>query len=110
MCRFSASLDLHRSIMSLVSSDSPSENSLVLTYSIPPREVIITLVFIPNTRQLASAQVDGVDEMDVAEVVDSHVLRNDVSGLVAAVLTSLNFFFFQYRCNAFTRDKEIAAW
>ncbi|KIM91719.1 hypothetical protein PILCRDRAFT_828 [Piloderma croceum F 1598] len=83
---FTASLDLHRSIMSLISSHSPSENSLVLTYLIPPRELTITLLFIPNTRQLAEAQVTGIDDIDVAEVVDSHILTNDVPGLVAAVL------------------------
>jgi len=85
---FTASLDLHRSILSLISSRSPSENSLVLTYLVPPRnlELTITLLFIPNTRQLAEAQVQGVDDIDVAEVVDSHVLMNDVPGLVAAVL------------------------
>lgn len=44
------------------------------------------MVFIPNTRKLAEAQVDGIDDIDVAEVVDSHVLMNDVPGLVAAVL------------------------
>jgi len=49
-------------------------------------ELTITLLFIPNTRQLAEAQVQGVDDIDVAEVVDSHVLMNDVPGLVAAVL------------------------
>jgi len=83
---FTASLDLHRSVHSLISSHSPSENSLVLTYLVPPRELTITLLFIPNTRQLAEAKVEGIDDIDVAEVVDSHVLMNDASGLVAAVL------------------------
>jgi hypothetical protein len=84
--RFTASLDLHRSIFSLISSRSPSENSLVLTYLVPPRELTITLIFIPNTRQLAEARVEGIENIDVAEVVDSHVLMNDVPGLVGAVL------------------------
>jgi len=72
--------------MSLISSHSPSENSLVLKYLVPPCELTIILVFIPNTRQLAEAQVEGIDDLDVAEVVDSHVLMNNVPGLVAAVL------------------------
>jgi hypothetical protein len=72
--------------MSLISFHSPSENSLVLTYLIPPRELTITLLFIPNTLQLAEAQVTGIDDIDVAEVVDSHILTNDVPGLVGAVL------------------------
>ncbi|KZP33867.1 hypothetical protein FIBSPDRAFT_772799 [Athelia psychrophila] len=84
---FTASLDLHRALFSLISHHSPSENSLVLTYRVTPsRELTISLVFVPNTRQLASAEVEGFDDIDVAEVVDLHVLTNDVSGLVAAVL------------------------
>lgn len=82
-------MDLHRSIFSLVSFHCPSENSIVLTYIIPshpPRELTLNLVFIPNTRQLAEAQVNGIDYIDMAEVLDSHVLMNDVPGLVAAVL------------------------
>lgn len=59
----------------------------MLTYRVTPsRELTISLVFVPNTRQLASAEVEGFDDIDVAEVVDLHVLTNDVSGLVAAVL------------------------
>lgn len=59
----------------------------MLTYRVTPsRELTISLVFVPNTRQLASAEVEGIDDIDVAEVVDLHVLTNDVSGLVAAVL------------------------
>lgn len=89
--RFTASLDLHRSLFSLASYHTPSENSLVLTYLVPPspgRELVLTLVFVPNTRTLASAAVAGagVDGVDVAEVVDAHVLTNDLPGLVAAVL------------------------
>lgn len=30
--------------------------------------------------------MNGIDYIDMAEVVDSHVLMNDVPGLVAAVL------------------------
>lgn len=63
----------------------------MLTYLVPrspTSTVTITLVFVPNTRQLASAEVEGegIEGVDVAEVVDSHVLTNDVSGLVAAVM------------------------
>ncbi|KAF9236669.1 hypothetical protein BU15DRAFT_76767 [Melanogaster broomeanus] len=63
--RFLASLTIHRSILSLKSSHPESENELRLTYSIDPpaslpssgsRDLILTLLFIPNTRQLASAE------------------------------------------------------
>lgn len=58
-------------------------------YLFPPsRELTLNLVSIPNTRKLAEAQVDEIDDVDVAEVVDSHVLKKDVVGLVAAVLAT----------------------
>lgn len=50
------------------------------------REVCITLLFIPNTRRLAEARVEGVEEHVIGDVVDAHVMENDVSGLVWAVL------------------------
>ncbi|KIJ61550.1 hypothetical protein HYDPIDRAFT_31158 [Hydnomerulius pinastri MD-312] len=93
---FLASLAIHRSLLSLKSSHAESENELRLTYSIDsaslsspsaPKELLLTLLFIPNTRQLASANVTfgGVD-LDLGDVVDAHVQANDISGLVWAVL------------------------
>ncbi|KAF9225780.1 hypothetical protein BS17DRAFT_563762 [Gyrodon lividus] len=93
---FLRSLTIHRSLLSLKSSHVESENELQLTYSIDPplsspssssKDLILTLLFIPNTRQLASAYVnlDGV-ELDLGDVIDVHVQANDISGLVWAVL------------------------
>ncbi|KAH7927501.1 hypothetical protein BV22DRAFT_1111048 [Leucogyrophana mollusca] len=84
---FSASLTLHRSLLSLVSSHSETDNELRLKYAVNGREVTIKLLFIPNTRQLAAAEVrmDGAD-VDLGDVVDTHVHSNDISGLVWAVL------------------------
>lgn len=89
-CRYTSSLALHRSLLSLTSSHSASENELRLTYALSPpedREITLTLIFLPNTRQLAAANVDGLPPgTDVAELVDTHVQRNDVPGLVAAIV------------------------
>ncbi|KIK97193.1 hypothetical protein PAXRUDRAFT_31920 [Paxillus rubicundulus Ve08.2h10] len=90
---FLASLTIHRSLLSLKSSHAESENELRLTYSIDPapssspKDLILTLLFIPNTRQLASVEVSlGGVELDLGDVIDAHVQANDVSGLVWAVV------------------------
>ncbi|TCD59893.1 hypothetical protein EIP91_011216 [Steccherinum ochraceum] len=89
---FTASLKLHRQLFSLESFTAPSENELRLIYSLESpnptasnRRLTITLLFVPNTRRLADAQVEGLDA-DVGDVVAAHVQANDVSGLVAALL------------------------
>ncbi|KAF9230981.1 hypothetical protein BU15DRAFT_68724, partial [Melanogaster broomeanus] len=91
-----ASLTIHRSLLSLKSSHAESENELRLTYSIDPpasspssssKDLVLTLLFIPNTRQLASADVSlGGVELDLGDVIDAHVQANDISGLVWAIL------------------------
>lgn len=96
LCRFSGSLALHRSISSLEDSHSESENELRLTYKLdmppptPSHRIIITLIFEPDTKRLATAEMTGLEELgvDVGDVVDAHVQVNDVHGLVAAILAS----------------------
>ncbi|KAF8903897.1 hypothetical protein CPB84DRAFT_1835780 [Gymnopilus junonius] len=91
---FTASLSLQRSICNLEDSHAESENELRLTYKIdmpspsPSHRIMITLIFAPDTRRLAAAEVSGLDELGVepGDVVDAHVQVNDVHGLVAAVL------------------------
>lgn len=91
--RFTASLALHRSLHSLESFRSASENELHLTYSItpssdpggPPRPIQIILLFVPNTRQLADAHIEGLSE-EVGDVVGAYAQANDVPGLIAAIL------------------------
>lgn len=84
--RFSTTTSTHHTLVSLLSAHSESDNELRLTYRVHEREVCITLLFIPNTRRLAEARVDGVEERVIGDVVDAHVMENDVSGLVWAVL------------------------
>ncbi|PPR01964.1 hypothetical protein CVT26_008746 [Gymnopilus dilepis] len=92
--RFTASLSLQRSICNLEDSHAESENELRLTYKIdmpspsPPHRITIALIFAPDTRRLAAAQVSGLDELGIepGDVVDAHVQVNDVHGLVAAIL------------------------
>lgn len=80
-------------MIEMVSAKAVSENELHLAYRVGPkgREVLITLLFQPNTQQLAAARIDGLgtdeyEDIDLEEVVDAHVQVNDVRGLVAAVL------------------------
>ncbi|KZT64376.1 hypothetical protein DAEQUDRAFT_732683 [Daedalea quercina L-15889] len=91
---FTALLALHRSLHLLESFDSVSENELHLSYSIIPtsgpntkrRSIRIVLLFVPNTRQLADAHIEGLRE-DVGDIVGAHVQANDVPGLLAAILS-----------------------
>lgn len=91
-----SSLSIHRSLLSLKSTHIESENELRLTYSIDPppgsgspepNDLVLTLIFIPNTRQLVAADVTlgGVD-FELGDVIDAHVQANNISGLVWAVL------------------------
>jgi hypothetical protein len=71
-----------------------SENELVLSYAIDPpnksangRVVVIVLLFLPNTRQLADVRIEGLEEVDMTNVVDSCVQANDVPGLIWHVLS-----------------------
>ncbi|KAG1850019.1 hypothetical protein F4604DRAFT_87977 [Suillus subluteus] len=84
--RFSTTTSTHHALISLLSAHSESDNELRLTYRVHEREVCMTLLFIPNTRRLAEARVEGVEERVIGDVVDAHVMENDVSGLVWAVL------------------------
>lgn len=92
--RYTASLALHRSITNLENSHSVSENELQLTYKIdmpspsPPHHIVIALIFAPDTRKLAAAQVSGLDELGVeaGDVIDAHVQVDDPHGLIAALL------------------------
>ncbi|KAG9313395.1 hypothetical protein JVU11DRAFT_5713 [Chiua virens] len=85
---------MHRSLFSLRSIRAESENQVRLTYWIDssplspqPCDLVLTLLFIPNTRQLASADVTlGGVELEVGDVIDAQVQANDISGLLRAVL------------------------
>ncbi|CAA7268255.1 unnamed protein product [Cyclocybe aegerita] len=91
---YTASLTLQRSICNLEDSSSESENELRLTYKVDapppasPHRVVISLIFAPDTRRLADAQVSGLEELgvDLGDLIDAHIQLNDVHGLVAAVL------------------------
>jgi hypothetical protein len=100
MNRYNVSLAVHRSLTSLVSWESVSENEIKLTYGIPTHsklsrtpksvcDITITLLFLPNTRRLAAARVDGLSpNVDISEIVDYHVQSDDVRGLIAASLAA----------------------
>ncbi|KZT23618.1 hypothetical protein NEOLEDRAFT_1117549 [Neolentinus lepideus HHB14362 ss-1] len=88
---FTASLAFMHSITGLVSQQSVSENEIRLTYNVDARagdnrQVAVTLLFVPNTRQLADVHVEGMSEDELGDLVDSHIQANDAPGLIAAVL------------------------
>ncbi|KAJ7229194.1 hypothetical protein GGX14DRAFT_417061 [Mycena pura] len=83
-----ASLALHKSVLNIHNSHLVSENELVLSYKVGRRTISVNLIFQPNTSQLASANVSGLDELGVeaAELVDLHIHADDAYGLIPAVL------------------------
>ncbi|EKM57946.1 uncharacterized protein PHACADRAFT_251867 [Phanerochaete carnosa HHB-10118-sp] len=91
---YTAALKLHRKLHSLVSFVSPSENELHLEYAIRSSSasgtwfpVVIILLFVPNTRQLADVQVSDLPlGSDMSDIIGAHIQANDVVGVVAAVL------------------------
>ncbi|KAK7050913.1 hypothetical protein VNI00_005025 [Paramarasmius palmivorus] len=90
---FTVSLALHRSMHGLQNMELASENEIRLQYRVEGTKVgdhliSITLIFIPDSRQLATAEVAGLEEIgvDPGDVVDAHVQMNDVQGLISAVL------------------------
>ena len=66
-----------------------SENELQLVYRIistpEPHGLKVKLLFVPNTWQLADAEIIGIDE-DLSYLVDLYVRWNDVPGLLTMVL------------------------
>ncbi|KAG6857069.1 hypothetical protein H0H87_010034 [Tephrocybe sp. NHM501043] len=92
---YAASTRLHRSMAGLQDLHTVSENELRLVYDIEPlmsgephHQVIINLIFAPDTRRLAAVQTKGLEELgvDVGDLIDAHVQVNDVHGVVAAIL------------------------
>lgn len=76
------------------SSQSISENELKLSYVVDPsaktkssRVIVIVLLFLPNTRQLADVRIEGLEGVDMTNAVDSYVQANDVPGVVWHVLS-----------------------
>ncbi|KAG1862971.1 hypothetical protein C8R48DRAFT_762064 [Suillus tomentosus] len=72
---FSTTTLTYHALVSLLSAHSESNNELRLTYRVHEREVCITLLFIPNTRRLAEARAEGVEEHVIGDVVDAHVME-----------------------------------
>ncbi|KAF8333307.1 hypothetical protein F5887DRAFT_1140182 [Amanita rubescens] len=92
---YTESLTLHRFTQGLHESHTASENELRLTYNVAsspsdnPILIVISLIFAPDTRHLAAAEVTGLNSLgvDVGEVIDKHIQTNDVRGLIADVLS-----------------------
>ena len=70
-----------------------SQNEIQLQYRIDNPHVqgalvTITLIFLPDSRQLAAANVVGLEELgvDPGDAIDAHIQMNNVQGLISAVL------------------------
>lgn len=97
---YTESLAIHKHASCLLSSVSPTENSLHLHYLLPittlhpPTDVFIRLVFHPNTTNLADASVECAvipeDGAMMAELVEVHRQMGDASGFVRAVLARVH--------------------
>lgn len=91
--RYTASLALQRSLCNIENSYSASENEHRLIYKIdrppqPPHRITITLIYAPDTRQLAAVQTSGLDEIgvQVEDLIDTSVQVNEVRSLVTGIL------------------------
>ncbi|KAJ3721131.1 hypothetical protein EV361DRAFT_790249 [Lentinula raphanica] len=85
------SLSIHRSMEGLTDIKAISDNELRLRYQVEnkygrSRQVSITLIFVPNSRLLASAEVQGVEEVDFSDVIEAHIQMNNIRGMLAAIL------------------------
>ncbi|KAH0578311.1 hypothetical protein J132_10968 [Termitomyces sp. J132] len=92
---YTASTNLHRSMVDLQTSHAASENEVRYTYGIEPQvegelphRVTITLIFAPDTGKLAAVQTEGLEELGVAvgDVIEAHLQIGDVQGVIAAIL------------------------
>ncbi|KAF5350277.1 hypothetical protein D9758_007807 [Tetrapyrgos nigripes] len=90
---FMASLAFHRSIQDLEEMNSVSDNALELKYRLEDvkgefHSMTVTLIFMPDTRQLASVEIGDTREVgdELAEVIDAHISTNNVRGLLSAIL------------------------
>lgn len=64
----------------------------MISYEIGPKAknpsiVVIVLLFLPETRQLADVRIEGLEGVDMTNIVDSYVQANDVPGLIWHVLS-----------------------
>jgi hypothetical protein len=64
-----------------------SENELMLSYEVRlkaknPLIVVFVLLFLPDTRQLADVRIEGIEGLEMTNVVDSCVQANDIPGLL----------------------------
>ena len=99
--RYTSSLAIHRSLLDMESARLISENELMLSYAIKPlnhsaktkdhRVIVIVLLFLPNTRQLADVRIEGLEELNMAGAIDSYVQANDASGLIWHVLSRARY-------------------
>ncbi|KAJ4469578.1 hypothetical protein J3R30DRAFT_3345425 [Lentinula aciculospora] len=87
------SLMIHRSMQGLEDIEAISDNELRLQYCVEDqqgrsRSISITLIFVPNSRQLAAANVRGMEDVgiDFSDAIEGHLQMNNIRGMIAAIL------------------------
>ncbi|KAJ4484572.1 hypothetical protein C8R41DRAFT_896468 [Lentinula lateritia] len=87
------SLMIHRSMQGLEVMEAISENELRLQYGVEDkhgrsRSISITLIFVPNSRKLAAANVQGMEEIviDFGDIIEAHLQMNNIRGMLVAIL------------------------
>ncbi|KZS98224.1 hypothetical protein SISNIDRAFT_480992 [Sistotremastrum niveocremeum HHB9708] len=88
---FSASLTMQKSLLSIDSIEHTASNELRITYLLP-EPVTLALVFQPNTRNLAAAQlVDPPPQFDtdITDLLGVFQMNGDASGFLTALLARL---------------------
>lgn len=91
--RLTGSLMIHRSMQGLEAMEAISENELRLQYGVEDkhgrsRSISITLIFVPNSRKLAAANVQGMEEIviDFGDIIEAHLQMNNIRGMLVAIL------------------------
>lgn len=77
--------------MSLESFETPTDNELRLSYTLPKgRRATIQFIFEPGTGQLVEASLlESSFIVDIQELVSVYAASNDVPGLIRAILARL---------------------
>jgi chromosome segregation ATPase len=89
---YSASMDLHKNLLSIDSFSRPSTNAINITYRLP-EPVTIQLVFHPGTEKLANAQLINppppFDKIDIQDLVALYAMSGDARTFLPILLSRL---------------------
>jgi hypothetical protein len=89
---YTASLALHKNLLSIDSFSRPASNAFNITYCLPEL-VTVQLVFHPGTEKLANAQLlnppPPFDKIDITDLVALYTMSGDVRAFLTVLLSRL---------------------